>query len=349
MPHSDRYFTMFFASLKTLLFLSLLAAVIWPGAAQAQGIDQRLIPPAPIPSAPPGPPTSVLPPGAVLPGQPAFPALPPGGGSGAFPGLNAPVLQEQPSGSPLRLSATLTEDSAPLAFGVVWRVFGAAPGEDGEHPLVEKTDQATPVLYLPPGDYIVHAAYGRAHTAEQLTMGGAAAEKNVNLNAGGLRLALDLGRGETALPQNVSMSVYSSEQDEYGERRLIVPRAELNKVIRLEVGTYHIYSQYGGANAVVRADVKVEPGKITDATVVHHAGVITLKLVYEPGGEALANTAWSVLTPGGDVVSESMGAFPTYILAEGEYEAIARHEGQIYNRTFTVEPGIDREVELLAR
>lgn len=335
--------------LKTLLFLTLFLSGFWAATAHAQNPYQPPIPPAPVPSAPPGPPTSVLPPGLPLPGQPGFQALPPGGDPGSLPGVNAPARQEAVRGAPLRLSASLTEESAPLAFGIVWRIFGAAPDENGEHPLIEKSDQATPIIYLPPGNYIVHAAYGRAHTAESLTMAGTPSEKNLTLNAGGLRLSLDLGRGETALPQNVSLSVYSSEQDEYGERRLIVPRAELNKVIRLEGGTYHVYSQYGGANAVVRADVKVDPGKITDATVVHHAGIITLKLVYEPGGEALANTAWSVLTPGGDVVSESMGAFPTYILAEGEYEAIARHDGKIYNRTFTVEPGIDREVELLAK
>ena len=41
----------------------------------------------------------------------------------------------------------------------------------------------------------------------------------------------------------------------------------------------------------------------------------------ERGGEARANTQWSVLTPGGDVIKESIGAFPRVILAEGEYRA----------------------------
>ena len=39
--------------------------------------------------------------------------------------------------------------------------------------------------------------------------------------------------------------------------------------------------------------------------------------------EALANTQWSVLTPGGDVVKEAIGAFPKVVLAEGEYSVVA--------------------------
>ena len=61
------------------------------------------------------------------------------------------------------------------------------------------------------------------------------------------------------------------------------------------------------------------------------------------------NTEWSVLTPGGDVVKESIGAFPKVILAEGEYRAIARNEGRTYERAFKVTTGIDGEIEVMAR
>ena len=59
-------------------------------------------------------------------------------------------------------------------------------------------------------------------------------------------------------------------------------------------GNYHIVSNYGDTNAVVRSDIRVQAGKLTDATVNHRAALITLKLVNERGGEALANTGWSV-------------------------------------------------------
>jgi hypothetical protein len=71
--------------------------------------------------------------------------------------------------------------------------------------------------------------------------------------------------------------------------------------------------------------------------------------VSDAGGEALASTAWSVLTPGGDVIKESIGAFPRVILAEGEYRVIARNEGRVFERGFKVITGVDGEVEVLAR
>ena len=79
------------------------------------------------------------------------------------------------------------------------------------------------------------------------------------------------------------------------------------------------------------------------------AAVITLKLVNEPGGEALANTQWTVLTPGGDVIKESIGAFPRVVLAEGDYRVIAHNEGKAFPRDFKVITGVDGEVEVLAR
>ena len=43
------------------------------------------------------------------------------------------------------------------------------------------------------------------------------------------------------------------------------------------------------------------------------------------------------------------GAFPRYILAEGDYRAIARNEGKVYERGFKVITGVDGEIEVMAR
>jgi hypothetical protein len=56
-----------------------------------------------------------------------------------------------------------------------------------------------------------------------------------------------------------------------------------------------------------------------------------------------------VLTPGGDVIKESTGAFPKVVLAEGEYRAIARNEGRTYEQAFKVTTGLDGEIEVLAK
>ena len=108
-------------------------------------------------------------------------------------------------------------------------------------------------------------------------------------------------------------------------------------------------STYGDSNAIMRADLKVEAGKVTEATINHRAATVTLKLVASAGGEAFAGTAFSVLTPGGDVIREAIGAFPSVTLAEGDYVLIARHEGQVYTREFKVESGNNRDVEIMAK
>jgi hypothetical protein len=55
-----------------------------------------------------------------------------------------------------------------------------------------------------------------------------------------------------------------------------------------------------------------------------------------------------VLTPGGDVIREAIGAFPSVTLAEGDYTVIARQGEQVYTREFHVDSGLDRDVEVLA-
>ena len=114
-------------------------------------------------------------------------------------------------------------------------------------------------------------------------------------------------------------------------------------------GTYHIVSNYGDANSVVRSDIRVQAAKLTDALVTHRAAIITLKLVNERGGEAIADTQWSVISPSGDVIKESIGAFPRVILAEGDYHLVARNQNKTYEREFKVITGVDGEVEVLTR
>jgi hypothetical protein len=61
-----------------------------------------------------------------------------------------------------------------------------------------------------------------------------------------------------------------------------------------------VISRYGDVNAVVRADLQVDAGKLTEAVMRHSGAEVTLKLVSSEGGEALANTNWTVLTEVGD-------------------------------------------------
>jgi len=249
-----------------------------------------------------------------------------------------------------------TSDSQPVRQGVQWRVFEEAPGPDGSHKLVAQSSDAMPTLPLPDGNFIVHAALGLAGATKRITINGTLLSETLVLNAGGLKITGHLG--DTPVnPAKLSISIYVPERVN-PEAKLVAANAKSGDTIGLPEGNYHVVSTLldtannGSAsptNSVISADLRVQAGKLTDATLRHRAASMTLKLVNALGGEALANTAFTVLTPGGDVIREMIGAFPSATLAEGEYVAIARHNGKTYQTTFKVESSLDRDVEVLAK
>jgi hypothetical protein len=264
-----------------------------------------------------------------------------------------PVSAPPPPGAPLAaqgvlsLTARYGKDLPVISSGLVWRVFPDRPDATGTFKLIREEHSATPSIALPPGNYVVHVAFGLVSAVRPVSLKSDTDRESFVLPAGGLRIE---GRvGASKIPQNqVAFSIYKGSQFDVGERAPLVPSVSAGEVALLPEGTYYIVSNYGDANSVVRSDIRVQAGKLTDVTISHRAAVITLKLVSDKGGEALANTAWSVITPGGDVIKESIGAFPRVILAEGEYRAIAKNEGKVYERPFNVVTGVDGEVEVIA-
>jgi hypothetical protein len=280
--------------------------------------------------------------------------------SGGFGSSGAPVPQQQapmvmpppmpmvPAGQvALALSARFGKDAPPIAGGLTWRVYGAKADPGGAFRLIREEKTAAPTLVLPPGNYIVHVGFGLATAVKPVALRGSTVREEFDLPAGGLRIE---GRvGDVPIPAGqISFDVYKGSQFEAGDRRPIAEHVMTGAVVMVPEGIYYIVSNYGDANSQVRSDIRVQAGKLTDIVVNHRAAVITLKLVNEKGGEALANTAWSVLTPGGDVIKESIGAFPRVVLGEGEYRAIARNEGKVFEREFKVVTGVDGDVEVMA-
>jgi hypothetical protein len=248
----------------------------------------------------------------------------------------------------LALSARFGKGAPLIDGGLTWRVYSAKRDPAGSYRLIKEDKTPAPTIVLPAGTYIVHVGFGLATAVKPVTLGGQTVHEDFDLPAGALRME---GRvGDVRIPPGqVSFDVYKGSQFEPGDRRPIAEHVMTGNVVVVPEGTYYIVSNYGDANSVVRSDIRVQAGKLTDVTVTHRAAAITLKLVADKGGEALANTAWSVLTPGGDVIKESIGAFPRVILAEGEYRAIARNEGKIYEREFKVVTGVDGDIEVLAK
>lgn len=271
-----------------------------------------------------------------------------------LPGLSqyAPTIRDDFEAGDFRtivLNASLVKGGAPVEKGLVWRIFGSKTGPDGTLPLIASAEGGTAIFDFPPGDYYLHVSFGRAALSKKLTIpeNGPVPPQTVTLDAGGLVLAARSGDDRRIPPEDLRFSIYSGERDGNGERALVVPDIEPGKVVRLSEGTYHVVSNYGSINASVRSDIHIKAGKLTEATIEHRAAELTLKLVSEEGGEAIADTAWSILTESGDPVTESVGAFPTVVLSEGEYTAVARNKDKVYQRRFTVEAGVNTDVEVL--
>ncbi len=274
----------------------------------------------------------------------AWPAI--AQGTAQTPGRDSTPLVVAPGPRhDLVLEARLTEDGGPVTEGIIWRIFAAQSGPDGELPLVHETPPGgTAGVRLPPGDYLIHAAFGRAGATKRVTVGDDDQMESLVLNAGGLILDSEVGEGNPVPPDRLSFEIM--QENANGDLVTVVPQASAGRLIRLSAGTYHVISRYGNVNAIVRADIEVGAGKLTEAVMRHTGAEVTLKLVSEEGGEALANTSWTVTTQDGLTVHESIGAFPSIVLAAGNYTAIAEHEREIYSRDFSVEAGIERDVEV---
>jgi len=331
-----------------------IALVAGPAAAQMFSDQPPPVPPASVPE-PSGAAMNLAPPSGqvTIPSLPAPLTQPLPAAIASVPPVNVPLgTTPQGAAAPgqamLSLTARYGKDLPAISSGLVWRIFPDRPDENGAFKLLREDKGASPNIVLPPGSYVVHVTFGLVSAVRAVNLKAETDRETFVLPAGGLRIE---GRvGGSKIPQNqISFAIYKGSQFEVGERAPLVPNVSAGDVALLPEGTYYIVSNYGDANSVVRSDIRVQASKLTDVIVTHRAAVITLKLVTDKGGEALANTAWSVITPAGDVIKESIGAFPRVVLSEGEYRAIAKNEGKVYERPFNVVNGVDGEVEVVAR
>ena len=163
-------------------------------------------------------------------------------------------------------------------------MFSFEPAPNGARKLISTHREANPTAALAPGEYLVNAAYGLSNLTKKVKVeSGRSLVETFVLNAGGLKLGAVLANGQALPAGSVHFDILSDEEDQFGKRRTILGNAKPGVVIRLNAGAYHIVSLYGRANATVRADVTVEPGKITDATIKHAAAPVTFRLVQKAG------------------------------------------------------------------
>lgn len=276
------------------------------------------------------------------------PPAPTGAGSTTVTKQPAPPPAAGPPGSSLvRLIALLTADGQRIDNDLVWRIFEESRDAGRPGKLLHTFREAAPAVRLMPGNYVVNAAFGRAHITRKITVSAAVeATEPFVLNAGGLRVQMAGSSGKID-SSKATFDIMSDERDQSGNRTVVLSRAKPGVVVRLNSGIYHVVSTYGDANAVVASDVTVEAGKLTEMTITHRPARITLKLVTRQGGEALPDTSWTLMTADGRTVKESVGALPTHFIAPGSYLAIAKTQGQVFRREFAVKEDDVAEIEVL--
>jgi hypothetical protein len=276
----------------------------------------------------------------------------PAGGSLTLPPNVTVVPRSAPPGSvqEVQLTAFLTDDGPPIDQGIVWNLFQDSDREAAPVRHIRTVREASPVLRLSPGRYLVNVSFGRANLTRPLVVEpGATLNERFVLNAGGLRVSATLGDGTPAPEAAVSYDIFSGETDQLGNRQRIMSGARPGLIMRLNAGIYHIVSRYGDANAIVSADVTVEAGKLTDVAVTHPGALVTFKLVTRPGGEAQSGAQWAILDPDGEIIKESAGALPTHVLAAGSYVVTARHLGRVFRHGFTVQAGDAAQIEVVMK
>lgn len=247
---------------------------------------------------------------------------------------------------PVTLTARVTDKSDVIPSGVVWRVFDTKTDTSGQLAMVAKSEDSTAHLTLSPGEYVVHVAYGRAQSSDTLVVADDGAEKTIVLDAGALRLNAAIA-GDAPIPVNLlRFDVFESSGGD-SERNQIAEGLSANDLVTLNAGTYHIVSYFGSVNAVVRADLRVEPGQLTDAILYHKAAQVSFKLVSAAGGEAIADIDWTIKTGDGATVFSAVGTFPATVLAEGDYLVLAKRADAVFNRQFQVKAGRPQEIEVL--
>ncbi|WP_310619369.1 hypothetical protein [Flexibacterium corallicola] len=253
------------------------------------------------------------------------------------------IVQEANDKATLYLVARLAEDSPNLTKGLRWHIFKELP--DGELEPAGTIKNSDAEFRLDPGAYLVHTIFGKVTATTRYTLKSGVTTGTILLNAGGIRLDSAFS-DEISIPGGkVFFDIYDMTYDATGNRQIIASNVKPGQLVPISAGTYHVVSRFGEINAVVRAELHVQAGKLTEATLYHRAGEVTLKLVSGNDGISLANTSWTILTPGGDTVATGNGAFLDLALAAGTYDVLANNGGQIYRHTFSVLSG-ERNIEV---
>ncbi|MEP3233985.1 MAG: hypothetical protein ABJO30_14265 [Hyphomicrobiales bacterium] len=247
----------------------------------------------------------------------------------------------------LNLSATIAGSDEALEKGMTWRIYSEVPGANGKLPLLGTYSGGKANFRVKAGYYLVHGAFGYAGRTKRVKVLPPTTSSAFEIKAGGLRLNAAFSEGDIIPSKYLRFEV---ARHEGSGLRTVANDLEANELVQLSEGNYHVTSHFGDINSQATAEVRIKTGKLTELTLYQRGAEISLKLVSEAGGEALANTSWTVLTPGGDPVANTIpSSFPKLVLAAGDYIAFAQHEGKNHSKQFSIESGLHKDVEVILK
>lgn len=246
----------------------------------------------------------------------------------------------------LNLSAKAKENGHPLS-GATFFVYEA--DEEGVQREIARSKLDEPKFSLPAGGYRIAAALGMARIETAVVVKpGETKGQNIVLNAGGLHLASKLAGNGAVIGQPLLYRIFSLSGENKSNQELLTSNLP-SPTIFLPSGHYRVESQYGWHNARQAQEVDVAAGDVKDISFEHKASDVKLRLVPNPGGEAIDRVKWTLKYNGGGTVLISQDAVPALILQAGSYQAMAQHDTKTYTQTFEAASNQQQIIEIIAQ
>jgi len=252
----------------------------------------------------------------------------------------------------LGLVAKLASNSPPLEINIKWEIYNFLKSSDGNRSQILTSEVAQPTLPLSPGKYIVRAVFGVSSTAKVITISPAQiTDATFILNTGGIRVKPLLIAGEPPAGKMPQQWIYLSPSPASSSAPQLVATADdPDEIHQLSAGTYELISKFGTANAVVKTNVTISPGLLTEVEVSHKAGIVQFKLFKKwRGGEELTGASWKLFDDEGNEVASDLAAGSGEIIAPGRYKVTALYNDNTYTKMFNIKPGRKKLIQVVVK
>ncbi len=252
----------------------------------------------------------------------------------------------------LGLVARLASNSPPLETNIKWEIYNFFKSSDGNRSQILTSEVAQPMLPLSPGKYIVRAVFGVSSTAKVITISPAQiTDATFILNTGGIRVKPVLIAGAPPAGKLSQQWIFlSPPPGSSSSPQLIATADDPDEIHQLSAGIYELISKFGTANAVVKTNVTILPGLLTEVEISHKAGIVQFKLFKKwRGGEELTGANWKLFDDEGNEVARDLAAASGEIIAPGRYKVTALYNDNTYTKTFSIKPGKKKLIQVVAK